>query len=154
MSGIHLIIDGVISQSIGKDDVEGILFGLAAEIGMKILAGPTVVEGAPENPGWTGFVIIDKSHIAVHTFKDERAVIEKKVAIDATFNANNVFYLSEMVQQGFQKSGLARQGGTVIRDFYVHDLVYRIDYHFDAPYRSLFWLFTFSTFKQNSGQET
>jgi len=29
-----------------------------------------VVRGVPENPGWTGFAIIDKSHIAVHTFDD------------------------------------------------------------------------------------
>jgi S-adenosylmethionine/arginine decarboxylase-like enzyme len=35
---------------------------------MKILAGPLVVEGSPANPGYTGFVIVDKSHIAIHTF--------------------------------------------------------------------------------------
>lgn len=35
---------------------------------MNILAGPIVVEGVPQNPGWTGVVIIDKSHISIHTF--------------------------------------------------------------------------------------
>jgi S-adenosylmethionine decarboxylase len=37
---------------------------------MKIIAGPVVVEGNPCNPGWTGFVVIDKSHIAIHTFTE------------------------------------------------------------------------------------
>jgi S-adenosylmethionine decarboxylase len=37
---------------------------------MHILAGPLIVEGVPENPGWTGFVIIDKSHISIHTFNN------------------------------------------------------------------------------------
>lgn len=43
-------------------------------IGMKILEGPIVVEGLPGNPGWTGFVVIDKSHIAIHTFSEGNKV--------------------------------------------------------------------------------
>jgi len=41
---------------------------------MQILEGPIIVEGLPGNPGWTGFVIIDKSHIAIHTFREGNKV--------------------------------------------------------------------------------
>lgn len=37
-------------------------------VGMKIIAGPTVVEGVPENPGLSGFAVLDFSHAAAHTF--------------------------------------------------------------------------------------
>ncbi len=36
--------------------------------------GPVVLEGVPENPGITGFAIIDFSHISVHTFTAEHEV--------------------------------------------------------------------------------
>ena len=68
MIGIHLIIDGILRHSVDMEMGRRILIELPALIGMKILAGPLVVEGVHENPGWTGFVIIDKSHIAIHTF--------------------------------------------------------------------------------------
>ena len=69
MIGIHLIMDGVLDHRIGEEDVRRALSELPAEIGMKILAGPIVVEGDPENPGWTGVVVIEKSHIAIHIFE-------------------------------------------------------------------------------------
>ena len=68
MIGLHLLVDGVMEESLDGDDLTFILQDLPGRIGMNILSGPTVVEGVPENPGWTGFVIIDKSHIAIHTF--------------------------------------------------------------------------------------
>lgn len=68
MIGVHLMVDGIADRRIGGDDVALILSELPAVIGMKILTGPLVVEGKPVNPGWTGFVIIDNSHISVHTF--------------------------------------------------------------------------------------
>jgi len=77
MIGIHLIIDGILQGGIDGDHISAILSELPSLIGMNILAGPLVVEGNPENPGWTGFVIIDKSHIAIHTFD-----IGNKVSID------------------------------------------------------------------------
>jgi S-adenosylmethionine/arginine decarboxylase-like enzyme len=55
-------------EPLDGDEVTFILNDLPGRIDMNILSGPTVVEGVPENPGWTGFVIIDKSHIAIHTF--------------------------------------------------------------------------------------
>jgi S-adenosylmethionine decarboxylase len=70
MIGLHLLVDGVMTRQIGKADIEAILNELPGRIGMHILAGPIVVEGVRENPGWTGFVIIDKSHISIHTFND------------------------------------------------------------------------------------
>lgn len=77
MIGVHLTIDGVFRKSADGRAIESILRELPGKIGMKILEGPVVVQGVPENPGWTGFVIIDKSHIAIHTFDDGN-----KVSID------------------------------------------------------------------------
>jgi len=68
MIGLHLLVDGVLEKSLDEDELKFILKELPGRIDMNILSGPTVVEGVPENPGWTGFVIIDKSHIAIHTF--------------------------------------------------------------------------------------
>ena len=77
MIGYHLILDGVLNRDIGGEEVEQILSRLPTEIDMKILKGPIIVEGLPGNPGWTGFVIIDKSHISIHTFK-----VGKKISVD------------------------------------------------------------------------
>lgn len=74
MIGVHLLIDGVLRHRVDKEIGLRILSELPALIGMKILAGPYVVEGVPENPGWTGFVIIDKSHISIHTFTEGNKV--------------------------------------------------------------------------------
>jgi S-adenosylmethionine decarboxylase len=74
MIGVHLIIDGVLHHSVDKEAGRLILSELPALIGMKVLAGPYVVEGVPENPGWTGFVIIDKSHISIHTFYEGNSI--------------------------------------------------------------------------------
>lgn len=41
---------------------------LPHQIGMNVLHEPIVVKGIPENPGLSGFVIIDYSHISIHTF--------------------------------------------------------------------------------------
>jgi S-adenosylmethionine decarboxylase len=68
MIGLHLIIDGVFEPPLDRETVEALLSELPGVIGMHILHGPEVVRGCPENPGWTGFVIIDKSHISIHTF--------------------------------------------------------------------------------------
>jgi len=87
MIGVHLIIDGVMEHSVGESEIERLLCELPSKIDMNILAGPYVVEGAPNNPGWTGFVIIDKSHIAIHTF-DEGGLISIDVFSCKPFEAN------------------------------------------------------------------
>jgi S-adenosylmethionine decarboxylase len=70
MIGLHLMLDGVMQEPVTRETVDAILRELPGRIGMKILAGPVVVAGHPINPGWTGFVVIDKSHIAIHTFTE------------------------------------------------------------------------------------
>lgn len=67
----HIIIDITDISDKKLNDTEGLeafLNELPGTIGMTILHGPTVIEGVPANPGVTGFVIIDFSHISVHTF--------------------------------------------------------------------------------------
>jgi S-adenosylmethionine decarboxylase len=64
------MLDGVMLVPVSGELVESILRELPGRIGMKIIAGPVVVEGNPCNQGWTGFVVIDKSHIAIHTFTE------------------------------------------------------------------------------------
>ena len=91
MIGYHLLVDGVFNNSIEGQDLDIILSELPNKIGMKILSGPLVVKGCPENPGWTGFVIIDKSHISIHTFNEGNRIsfdvfscekFEEKVAVE------------------------------------------------------------------------
>ncbi|HBL52146.1 MAG: hypothetical protein A3D24_01110 [Candidatus Blackburnbacteria bacterium RIFCSPHIGHO2_02_FULL_39_13] len=48
--------------------VKNFLEKLPEKIGMSILYGPVVMEGIPKNPGLSGFLIIDYSHISIHTF--------------------------------------------------------------------------------------
>ena len=74
MIGLHLMVDGTVTGPVGRDTVERIISEMPGLIGMRILTGPHVVEGVPENPGWTGFVVIDKSHISVHTFTETSTV--------------------------------------------------------------------------------
>lgn len=74
MIGLHMMVDGLVDEPVTRETVERILRELPGLIGMSILDGPHVVEGVPENPGWTGFVIIDKSHISVHAFTETRTV--------------------------------------------------------------------------------
>lgn len=53
------------------------LEGLAKMINMSIIEGPIIAEGLPENPGISGVVIIDFSHISIHTFtKYDEALID------------------------------------------------------------------------------
>jgi S-adenosylmethionine decarboxylase len=69
MIGLHLMVDGIIKGKVDEGEIARVLRELPAEIGMRILWGPLIVKGGPENPGWTGFVIIEKSHISIHTFE-------------------------------------------------------------------------------------
>ena len=74
MIGMHLLFDAVLSENISQDEVKRLLSSLPSKINMKTLFGPFVVPGESKNPGWTGFVIIDKSHISLHSFDESHTV--------------------------------------------------------------------------------
>jgi len=98
MIGIHLMVDGETDGPVSEETVERILRDLPAMIDMSILAGPYVVRGVPENPGVTGIEVIDKSHIAIHTF-DENNTISIDVYSCKLFNAKNaVEYIKEQIK--------------------------------------------------------
>lgn len=73
----HIIVDAwgcdpaLISD---KTRVETAIREVADLCGMTIVHGPIVIEGVPENPGLTGFAIIDFSHISIHTFLEDLEV--------------------------------------------------------------------------------
>ena len=73
--GEHLTIDGYGGNQKLLDDeglVLRVLNELTGKIGMKKLAEPSVYHALPNNQkdpgGWTGFVVIQESHISIHTF--------------------------------------------------------------------------------------
>lgn len=67
----HIIIDlEKLEPDILNDEegLKGFLVTLTKQIDMHVLLGPYVTNGIPANPGLSGFVIIDYSHISIHTF--------------------------------------------------------------------------------------
>lgn len=92
----HIIIDlANLSNDIltDKDGLINFLNSLPEKINMHVLQGPYIAEGIPENPGLSGFVLIDFSHISVHTFTDHNDALvdifscktfEQEEAIKAT----------------------------------------------------------------------
>lgn len=98
MIGVHLIVDGYTEGPVDSETVRHVLTDLPHRIDMNILDGPYVVKGVPENPGYTGIEVIDKSHIAIHTF-DENNVISIDVYSCKPFNAKiTVEYLKEHIK--------------------------------------------------------
>lgn len=100
----HIIIDVENVSVEVLNDSEGLkqfLNNLPGVIEMHALSEPKVVSGIPENPGLSGFVFIDYSHISVHTFtKTSEALVDifscksydRQPAIEAIlkyFNAQN-----------------------------------------------------------------
>ncbi|MBI4059164.1 S-adenosylmethionine decarboxylase [Candidatus Microgenomates bacterium] len=74
----HIIIhaNGVNNDSLtDKEGLTNFLNILPGKINMSILNPPVVVEGIPANPGLSGFVIIDFSHISIHTFTEYNQVM-------------------------------------------------------------------------------
>lgn len=73
----HIIIDawGVNKELLNNSDlILGVVKKLVELCDMKILFGPVILEGVPENPGITSFCVIDFSHISIHTFTDTQEV--------------------------------------------------------------------------------
>lgn len=74
----HIIIDlkEVADDPLSsKEGLEQFLVDLSKKIGMNVLAGPYVVEGIPQNPGLTGLLAIDFSHISAHTFTNSKEAL-------------------------------------------------------------------------------
>lgn len=74
----HLIVDlsEVPRQKLSDEaGLTQFLQKLPTVINMHVLKGPEIAVGIPENPGITGFVIIDYSHISVHTFSEYREAL-------------------------------------------------------------------------------
>ena len=98
MIGVHLIVDGLTEAPVSAETIEHILKDLPHRIDMSILDGPYVVKGVPENPGYTGIEVIDKSHIAIHSF-DENNTVSIDVYSCKPFNAKKtVEYLKEHIK--------------------------------------------------------
>ena len=75
----HIICDLANCNENIKDPskVREFLEKVVKRVNMSILEGPIIAEGKPENPGVSGLVIIDFSHISVHTFtKYKEALID------------------------------------------------------------------------------
>jgi len=53
-----------------KEALREFLENLAKIIDMSILEGPIIAEGLPENPGLTALMIVDFSHVSIHTFSN------------------------------------------------------------------------------------
>ena len=68
------MIDGETTQEVSKEEIKHILTDLPPRIDMHILNGPHIMQGIPENPGYTGIEVIDKSHISIHTFTENNTI--------------------------------------------------------------------------------
>ena len=64
---MHLILDGV-GTTPSKEDLLELLSVLPGEIGMHIVGKPRIYAEDNTNPGISGLVMIEESHIAVHTY--------------------------------------------------------------------------------------
>ena len=74
----HILIDvSGVDNAILHDEVglDGFLKKLPGLISMSILKGPEIAVGIPENPGLSGFVLIDYSHISIHTFTNSQEAL-------------------------------------------------------------------------------
>lgn len=73
----HIIIDAYNCQPnhlSDKGKIDKAIRDITKLCGMGLLHGPVVLEGVPQNPGVTGFAIIDFSHISIHTFTNAKEI--------------------------------------------------------------------------------
>ena len=73
----HVIFDLNHCGSMINDDETLMQFvtEIIAAANMKILAGPVICEGVPENPGLTCFAVLDFSHASIHTFTNHQEAL-------------------------------------------------------------------------------
>ena len=68
----HLIVEGKCTDKLNsEEEIKKFILNLINVVDVKLLHGPVVVRGKPYNDGFTGFAIVDYSHISLHTFFDE-----------------------------------------------------------------------------------
>ncbi|MHA1601796.1 MAG: S-adenosylmethionine decarboxylase family protein [Promethearchaeota archaeon] len=80
MKGTHLIADIInakCSDAIFSSDWMNILKSLVLKNGLQIINTHLHIFKPPDLPGFTGYVLINASHFAIHTYSDE-----KKIALD------------------------------------------------------------------------
>ncbi|HNU96007.1 MAG TPA: bifunctional adenosylmethionine decarboxylase/class I SAM-dependent methyltransferase [Candidatus Magasanikbacteria bacterium] len=71
----HFVVDAFdcdVKLLSDKKFLNNLVIKIAKLLDMKILEGPVVISGIPENPGVTAFAVIDFSHISIHTFTNSR----------------------------------------------------------------------------------
>ncbi len=73
----HNIYDlGSCNENItNREVIREFLIEITQAIGMTILEGPTIADGIEENPGVTAIVIVDFSHVSVHTFTNHNEAL-------------------------------------------------------------------------------
>lgn len=74
----HIIVDAWDANPktiVNEKAVKKFLLSVLPLLGMTtMLHPPVIVSGIPENPGLTGFLLIDFSHISIHTFVENSEV--------------------------------------------------------------------------------
>ena len=79
--GEHITIDGYGGDKKKLNSKKIVLFclkDLTKKLGMRILGKPEVYlasgDSAKDPGGWSGFVMIEESHVSIHTFPERRFV--------------------------------------------------------------------------------
>lgn len=74
----HYIFDasGIAEDLLADEElVKKLLVETVDILHMHVLEGPHIAKGIDENPGISGFCIIDYSHISIHTFTDPKEAL-------------------------------------------------------------------------------
>jgi S-adenosylmethionine decarboxylase len=95
----HVIVDiyDCPCRELSTAQVHDLLVRLPRVIGMRVLAGPVVAEGVPDNPGLSGFAIIDYSHISIHTFHEHDEIMVDVFSCRPYERRDVVRFLSEVI---------------------------------------------------------
>lgn len=73
--GKYLAIDFIkVKKLPNKKELIDLVKKISKKLKMKIIYSPVIVEGNKGNEGLTCFTIIDKSHIAIHTFERNKVI--------------------------------------------------------------------------------
>ncbi|MEK7646516.1 MAG: S-adenosylmethionine decarboxylase [Patescibacteria group bacterium] len=108
--GEHLMLDGYEGDSAllnDKDLVLKCLNELPELLGMKKLSNPEIYwaagNGQKDPGGWSGFVVIEESHISIHTFPGKRFV---SADVYTCQNGLNTTYITDYFKKNFLLSDI------------------------------------------------